>query len=65
MLRAYSLRTGKELWRNQMPYAGSAPPMTFTYQGCQYVVVAATGDRFIGYEGHGDATIVYRLDDCE
>jgi quinoprotein glucose dehydrogenase len=65
MIRAYNSRTGEELWRNQMPYAGSAPPMTFKYRGCQYVIATATGGRFVGFEKQGDATIAYRLDDCE
>ncbi len=65
MMRAYDSRSGKELWRNQLPYAGSAPPMTFMYKGCQYVVVTATGGRFVGFESQGDATVAYRLDGCE
>jgi quinoprotein glucose dehydrogenase len=66
MLRAYDSQSGKELWRNQLPYAGSAPPMTFMYKGCQYVVATATGGRFVGFEEwQGDSTVAYRLDGCE
>ena len=65
MIRAYDSKTGKELWRNQLPYAGSAPPMTFRYKSCQYVIVTATGGRFVGYDEQGDATIAYRLNDCK
>lgn len=66
MMRAYDSRSGKELWRSQLPYAGSAPPMTYMYKGCQYVVATATGGRFVGFEKwQGDATVAYRLDGCE
>ena len=66
MIRAYDSRSGKELWRSQLPYAGSAPPMTYMYKGCQYLAVTSTGGRFVGFEKwQGDATVAYRLGACQ
>ena len=58
---------GKMLWQDFLPYAGSAPPMTYTYNGCQYVVFIATGGRFVDFnkKGNGDFAEVYRLDSCK
>jgi quinoprotein glucose dehydrogenase len=42
-LRALSTVTGKELWRGRLPTSGSATPMTYIWQGRQYVVIFAGG----------------------
>lgn len=64
MARAYSSENGNLIWESKLPYAGSAPPMTFFYQGCQYVVFTSTGGQFLGFKKKGDATIAYKLDTC-
>ena len=64
MARGYSTEDGQLIWERKLPYAGSAPPMTYTFKGCQYVVFTATGGQFIGFETKGDATVSYKLDQC-
>lgn len=43
-LRALSTATGEELWRGRLPTSGSATPMTYMWQGRQYVVIVAGGN---------------------
>ena len=61
---AYELESGKKIWQSELPYSGSAPPMAFTYRGCDIVVFTATGGRFIGYKRNGDSTVAYKLKNC-
>ena len=42
-LRAFDIETGSELWKYQLPAGGQATPMTYTFNGKQYVVIAAGG----------------------
>ncbi len=65
MARAFDLDTGKELWRSKLPAVGSAPPMTYEYQGCQYVIFTATGGRFVGFGKPSDTTVAYKLSNCK
>jgi quinoprotein glucose dehydrogenase len=53
--------TGKTLWRYKMAAAGSAPPMTFSYQGKQYVCVIATGGRFKSFLNHASKLYIFVL----
>ena len=64
MARAYSTEDGKLIWERELPFSGSAPPMTYIFKGCQYVVFTATGGQFIGFDKKGDATVAYKLDQC-
>lgn len=43
MIYAYDQNTGKKLWSHQLPFNGSAPPMTYLYRGEQYLLVPSTG----------------------
>lgn len=43
--RAFDSHTGKLLWQTQLPYAGIATPATYSIDGKQYVVIAASGGR--------------------
>jgi len=47
-LRALSTETGAELWRGRLPTSGSATPMTYLWQGRQYVVIYAGGNSRLG-----------------
>jgi quinoprotein glucose dehydrogenase len=42
-LRAFDARTGAELWAGRLPASGIATPMSYEWQGRQYVVIAAGG----------------------
>jgi quinoprotein glucose dehydrogenase len=42
-LRAYDLKTGRELWKTRLPAGGQATPMTYEIDGRQYIVIAAGG----------------------
>jgi len=46
-LRALSTATGEELWRGRLPTSGIATPMTYLWQGKQYVVIYAGGSANI------------------
>jgi len=56
--RAFEARTGRELWRTDLPAGAKATPMTYEYRGRQYVVVAAGGG---GFWGDGDSIIAFAL----
>lgn len=60
-LRAFDLDDGKELWKAKLPTSGHATPMTYRWQGRQYVVIAAGGSAKITEEAQGDAIIAYAL----
>ena len=63
-IRAYALKSGKELWRARLPAGGQATPMTFrlTPEGRQYVVIAAGGHDTMRTKT-GDSLIAYALPD--
>lgn len=59
-LRAFDLRSGRELWRAELPASGHAPPVTYrgARTGKQFVLIAAGGggrfsrrisDAFVAY----------------
>jgi len=47
-LRALSTETGEELWRGRLPTSGIATPMTYIWEGRQYVVIFAGGSSRLG-----------------
>ena len=59
-LRAFDARKGTELWRGRLPAAGMATPMTYLWQGRQYVVIAAGGHGESGTET-GDSIVAFAL----
>jgi len=59
-LRAFDIDDGTELWKTKLPTTGNAVPMTYMYQGNQYVVVAA-GGHFTSPMPAGDHVMAYRL----
>jgi quinoprotein glucose dehydrogenase len=64
MARIFDVNTGAELWRDKLPAAGSAPPMGFTYKGCDYFVFVATGGKIHGLDLASDQIIAYKLKQC-
>ena len=42
-LRAFDLENGTELWKGRLPAGGQATPMTYEWEGRQYVVIFAGG----------------------
>ncbi|MGD1097090.1 MAG: hypothetical protein ABSB35_34530 [Bryobacteraceae bacterium] len=48
MLRAYDKTTGKEVGAVWMPAPQSGSPMTYEWQGKQYIVVAVSGGAYTG-----------------
>lgn len=64
MLRVYAQRNGDLLWKTSLPYAGSTPPMGVSYRGCDIIIVAATGGRFLGFGKNGDSTLAFKLKSC-
>jgi quinoprotein glucose dehydrogenase len=48
MLRAYDKATGNEVGAVYMPAPQSGSPMTYMYNGKQYIVVAISGGTFAG-----------------
>ena len=59
-LRAVDIETGRELWKDRLPRAGIATPMTYAVNGRQYVVIAAGGHGKAGLE-LGDFVVAYAL----
>jgi len=63
---AYAFNSdGEQVWEDVLPFAGSAPPMSYSYKGCQYVVFVATGGRYLDFKDNGDAVEIYKLDSCK
>ena len=63
--KVYALNStnGEVLWKFEMKYAGSAPPMTYFYNGNQYIVINSSGGRFYGYDNQvfGDQIYAFKL----
>ncbi|HXR00835.1 MAG TPA: glucose/quinate/shikimate family membrane-bound PQQ-dependent dehydrogenase [Pseudomonas sp.] len=60
-LRAYDVKTGKELFAGRLPAGGQATPMTYTGKdGKQYVLIVAGGHGSLGTR-MGDYIIAYKL----
>jgi quinoprotein glucose dehydrogenase len=58
--RAFDLKTGKELWKADLPAAGTAVPVTYEVNGTQYVVIPAGGHTMYN-STTGDSVIAYKL----
>lgn len=59
-LRAFDAATGAELWQGRLPATGFATPMTYEWEGRQYVVIAAGGHGQLGAEP-GDSIVAFAL----
>ena len=60
VLRAFDSETGKELWSYELPAGGQATPMTYNFNGKQYLVIAAGGHGKLGSK-QGDYVIAFTL----
>ena len=56
---------GEVIWKDNLPYAGSAPPMSYTHNNCQYIIFTATGGKWYSYRENGDALVAYKLGSCK
>jgi quinoprotein glucose dehydrogenase len=59
-LRAFDGRSGAELWQGRLPVPGVANPMTYEWEGKQYVVIAAGGHSGAG-TSIGESVVAFRL----
>jgi len=59
-LRAFDVETGMELWKGRLPAGGQATPMTYQWQGRQYVVIYAGGHARVGTT-LGDRIVAFAL----
>jgi quinoprotein glucose dehydrogenase len=59
-LRAFDAKSGAELWQGRLPVPGVANPMTYNWNGEQYVVIAAGGHSEAG-TSIGDSVVAFRL----
>ncbi|KGE03705.1 pyrroloquinoline quinone-dependent dehydrogenase [Pseudohaliea rubra] len=59
-LRAFSMETGEELWKDRLPGGSQATPMTYAVDGRQFVVMA-TGQHLWFQTKAGDTIVAYAL----
>jgi quinoprotein glucose dehydrogenase len=59
-LRAFDGLSGVELWQGRLPVPGVANPMTYAWEGDQYVVIAAGGHSGAG-TSIGESVVAFRL----
>ena len=59
-LRAFDSDSGMQLWQYLLPAGGQATPMTYTYHGKQYLVLAAGGHGRLGTK-QGDYVLAFAL----
>jgi quinoprotein glucose dehydrogenase len=59
-LRAFDAKSGAELWQGRLPVPGVANPMTYAWNGEQYVVISAGGHSESGTT-IGDSVVAFRL----
>lgn len=59
--RALNTDTGEILWQTKVPAPAQATPMTYEVDGVQYVVVAAGGHMFTGFNNVNDYLVAFAL----
>ena len=59
--RAFDADTGKEIWTVELPAAAQSTPVTYEFQGKQYVVICAGGHGKLKNK-MGDAVVAYAID---
>ncbi len=63
-LRALDVSTGEELWKGRLPAGGQATPMSYEWDGRQFVVIYAGGNAQVGTR-LGDSLVAFALPDRE
>jgi quinoprotein glucose dehydrogenase len=66
MFYVFDSNNGKELFKYELPYIGSAPPTTFINNNEQYIIVQSTGSYSLnqGYPNEisfGDAIVAFKI----
>ena len=58
---------GNQVWFDQAESAGSAPPISFQHNSCQFILFTATGGKVIPFtqKKNGDELIAYKLKSCQ
>lgn len=59
-LRAFNTTNGEILWEAPLPAGGQATPMTYEWEGKQYVIIAAGGHGKLGTK-LGDSVVAFAL----
>ena len=59
--RAFDIDTGEKLWEVSTPASAMSSPMTYEIDGRQFVVVAAGGHLFKGFQNISDHVVTYAL----
>jgi quinoprotein glucose dehydrogenase len=59
--RAFDIETGEELWHTRLPYAGTAVPMSFRFEGGKQFIVVAAGGNPLG--DMGSTLVAFSLPD--
>jgi quinoprotein glucose dehydrogenase len=57
-IRAFDIETGRLLWEGELPAGARATPMTYVFNGKQFVVIAAGGNEDWG---KGDSIVAFAL----
>jgi len=60
LIHAFDVDDGKEVWSYELPAGGQATPMTYLFNGKQYVVIAAGGHGKLGTK-QGDYVVAFSL----
>ncbi len=63
-LRAFDVETGEELWKGRLPAGGQATPMSYEWEGRQYVVIYTGGHGRMGTT-LGDSIVAFALKSAE
>ena len=64
MIYVYDSSSGKELWKKELPFIGSAPPSVYSANGEKFIIVQSTGSHSLrsGYQVKmGDALVAFKL----
>jgi quinoprotein glucose dehydrogenase len=67
LIRAFDTKSGKEIWRHQLPFVGSVSPITYKSHGCQFVFISATGQNKLEFYGSslGNYFAAFKLKSCK
>ena len=63
-LHAFDSRTGREIWKAELPAAAQATPMTYSVGGKQFIVICAGGHGKLGTK-QGDAVVAFALEPAQ